>query len=622
MSRSRARNHLVVALGSTRAPASATLPSCGGTRPTTAAPTAASRSTATLAWREADEEAFGEAAREGRLVLLSLQADWCHWCHVMNDTTYRDASVVARVEERFVPVRAEADARPDLAERYGLWGWPATILLTADGREIAAVRGYRDASAFLAILDRALAEPRPIDIFATPDASSSPPFAALEPAVAAARAQLDATYDEAQEGWGQGQKYPFTAPVLDALLRTGPWPSRAERSLERYTRLIDPIWGGVYQYSERGDWEHPHFERIAHIQAGMLEAIAEMHRRTGDSAWATPGHEIVRFVEAFLATPEGGMRASMDADLRVPGKPFGPGGAYFAQADAAGRALGLPRVDPAVYASTNGLVAAGLARFAASLPRDEPRRASVLMLAERAVAFSMTHHLDATSGLYAHSEGDTAQLHLADQVAMLRALLALQHATGDGQRAARARTLADAIERTFCSPDAGCRSLARTSDATTEGTASSPRLAALHAPRVSLEENGRLAQCLAAVADLSTDRGYEERARDYLVAAATPQAIRLQGRIVGDFLLGATLVTSPRAVAHVIGPREDPRTLSLFDAALAASDLRMQVELAAPGEGRYPYPDEPAMFACSLDSCAAPVTDPAQVARALRTLSE
>ena len=117
MSRSRARTPLLFALGLTLAPASATLVSCGGARPTTTAPPSASRETASVPWQEVDEAAFGEAARESRLVLLSLQADWCHWCHVMDDTTYRDASVVARIEERFVPVRAEADARPSRSRR-------------------------------------------------------------------------------------------------------------------------------------------------------------------------------------------------------------------------------------------------------------------------------------------------------------------------------------------------------------------------------------------------------------------------------------------------------------------------------------------------------------------------
>jgi uncharacterized protein YyaL (SSP411 family) len=573
---------------------------------------------ASLAWEDASPAAFARAAREERLVLLSLQADWCHWCHVMNDTTLRDPAIVSRLSERFVLVRAEADARPDLADRYGLWGWPATIVLTADGREIVAIRGYRDARAFGEILDRALASPEPTDIFATRSDTGPARFSGLDDAVATAHAQLDATYDTAEDGWGSGQKYPFTAPILESLLRDAPWPARAERSLARYAELIDPVWGGMYQYSEQGDWAHPHFERIAVIQAGALESFAELHRRTGDEAWTQPGLDVARFVEAFLVAPDGGIRASMDADLRVEGQPLVPGSTYFAGDDAARRAQGLPRVDTHVYASTNGLVAAGLARFAITLPSSDPRRAQLLAMAERAVGASIVSHRDPIRGLFVHAANEaSAEVHLADQVAMLRALLALQHARGDAQRAHEARALADEIERAFCAPERGCRSIAPLDP----GAATDAAPAAL-AGRVSLEENGRLAQCLAAVADLANDRGYEERARAYLIAAAEPAVIRVQGRIVGDFLLGASLVSHPRAVAHVIGPADDPRTDALFEAALRAADLRVQLERVLPGEGRYPYPGEPSMFACGLDACAAPVTDPAQIDQALHSLLE
>ena len=588
---------------------------CGAAASSTRAP-APSASTATIAWQEAGPAAFAQAAQEHRLVLLSLQAEWCHWCHVMNDTTLRDPAIVARLGERFVAVRAEADARPDLADRYALWGWPATILLTPDGHEIAAIRGYRDAHSFLELLERAIAHPEPIDLYGGGAEDRAVRFAGLEEAIASARAQLDASYDEAEDGWGTGQKYPFTAPVLDSLLREEPWPSRAERSLARYTDLLDPVWGGMYQYSEGGDWTHPHYERIAVIQAGALEAFAELHRRAGDPTWLPPGLEVARFVEDFLTAPDGGIRASMDADLRVEGQPPVPGARYFSGDDATRRAQGLPRVDPHVYASTNGLVAAGLARFATALPADE--RTRLLATAERAVGASIVSHREPSSGLFLHAANETSStLHLADQVAMLRALLALQHAHGDVRRTEQAQALADAIERTFCTPEQGCRSVA-----SVEPGRSADVLPPALSGRISLEESGRFAQCLAALADLANNHGYEERARAYLVAAAQPDAIRMQGRIVGDFLLGASLVTRPRAVAHVIGPADDPRTDALFEAALRASDLRIQIERVVPGEGRYPYPGSPSMFACGLDACAAPVSDPASVARALASLLE
>ena len=37
-----------------------------------------------------------------------------------------------------------------------------------------------------------------------------------------------------------------------------------------FVPLIDPVWGGVYQYSTFGDWDHPHFEKLTTIQGEYL----------------------------------------------------------------------------------------------------------------------------------------------------------------------------------------------------------------------------------------------------------------------------------------------------------------------------------------------------------------
>ena len=44
----------------------------------------------------------------------------------------------------------------------------------------------------------------------------------------------------------------------------------ARQTLDAQLNLIDPAWGGVYQYSTDGDWKHPHFEKIMQMQAENL----------------------------------------------------------------------------------------------------------------------------------------------------------------------------------------------------------------------------------------------------------------------------------------------------------------------------------------------------------------
>lgn len=87
-------------------------------------------------WRPWGEPAFAEAHWLGRPILLSLSAVWCHWCHVMDETSYSDPRVVAAVNVHFVPIRVDNDRHPDVNRRYDMGGWPTTVFLAASGDPI------------------------------------------------------------------------------------------------------------------------------------------------------------------------------------------------------------------------------------------------------------------------------------------------------------------------------------------------------------------------------------------------------------------------------------------------------------------------------------------------------
>ena len=88
---------------------------------------------ADVPWEEWGEAAFARARREDRPVLLSIAATWCHWCHVMDETTYSDPRVIDLIARRFVAIRVDTDERPDINARYTAGGWPTTAFLTSDG---------------------------------------------------------------------------------------------------------------------------------------------------------------------------------------------------------------------------------------------------------------------------------------------------------------------------------------------------------------------------------------------------------------------------------------------------------------------------------------------------------
>src|SRR5262245_24687946 len=114
-----------------------------------------------IAWQDFSPAVFERATKEHKLVLLDLGAVWCHWCHVMEQTTYQDPKVIALVKRGYVAVRVDQDARPYLANRYQDYGWPATILFNEKGEELAKLRGYIEPALMVSRLQAFLDDPTP-----------------------------------------------------------------------------------------------------------------------------------------------------------------------------------------------------------------------------------------------------------------------------------------------------------------------------------------------------------------------------------------------------------------------------------------------------------------------------
>ena len=309
----------------------------------------AGAASAPIAWRTQWNQAlFAEAAREHRFVLLDLHAVWCHWCHVMDEQTYADATVRKLIAQRYVAVGVDADSDPALTSRYGDWGWPATIVLAADGTEIVKRRGFIAPAQMASLLQAIIDDP-------TPGPSVQPPAPMSAGSAALSQAQREAfrkTYQEAYDaehgGWGSGQKF-IDAATLEYTLalvvdeRDAAAEQRARQTLDANLAIMDPVWGGVYQYSENPDWTSPHFEKLLSFQTDDLRLYAQGYARWHDPRYLDAAHALHRYMRAFLKSPQGAFYVSQDADLSVKVT----GHQYYALDDAA-RQLAPPDPRPAL----------------------------------------------------------------------------------------------------------------------------------------------------------------------------------------------------------------------------------------------------------------------------------
>lgn len=297
-------------------------------------------------WWPWSAEAFDEARRSNRPVLLSVGYSSCHWCHVMAHESFEDEATAAYLNERFVSVKVDREERPDVDAVYmeavqaatGQGGWPMTVFLTPDAEPfyfgtyfppeprhgmasfrqvLEGVSGAwtdrRDEVAEVAgKITRDLAE-RELSF-----GDSQVPG---EEELAYALLGLTRDYDAARGGFGGAPKFP-PSMVIEFLLRhharTGSEGAlqMAVDTCERMARggLYDQLGGGFARYSVDREWVIPHFEKMLYDNALLCRVYAHLWRSTGSELARRVALETADFLVRELRTSEGGFASALDAD--------------------------------------------------------------------------------------------------------------------------------------------------------------------------------------------------------------------------------------------------------------------------------------------------------------------
>jgi len=527
--------------------------------PSASAPLPEGAPRAPLAWADLTPATFARAKAERRFIVLDGSAEWCHFCHVMEATTYHDPAVSTLLAARFIAVKVDVDSRPDILERYGDWGWPATVIFSPDAEELGKYRGYIPPADFVGILRDVVAAGGAAEaeakITLTPLAQPKDRLGDEELSFILRDTEvlLDDYYDDDEGGWGRTQKAPLAQDNAWALSRAAAGDAvmkqRVLFTLEKQAAVLDPVWGGIYQYSVGHDWTHPHFEKLMPFEAGALENYADAYALTGDAKLLATAEAVRRYLDAFLLSREGGFYASQDADVNAhdPTKPFLSGHDLYALADADRRARGIPRVDTHEYGRENGLaIAAYVTLYEATC---HPRNArglcdeGALATARRAAARVLATHASPKGGIAHDAEPTARVLHLADNAAFGYALTRLYEVTHDEGYRDGASKLADFVKRELVDPASG-GFFASTVDPDAVGV--------FARRRVPFEENVMAIRWLAKLALVGREderAGFAALAEGALVAIARPEEIRGRGRMLGDFLLALDEVKRMRTAA-------------------------------------------------------------------------
>lgn len=304
-----------------------------------------------VGWYEFTPEAFAEARRQEKPVLLDIGAAWCHWCHVIDRESYENPEIATLINELFIPVKVDRDERPDIDARYqtavqlltGHGGWPLTVFLDADGvpfyggtyfppddvedrvgmktllPRLAHAYKYRrhELNEVARSLDERIAATRADGLHRAPLTGD---------VVAAIARSVRARFNADQGGFEPGgPKFPHPAVIEFALMeydRTGVdyWRLIVEKTLREmaWGGIHDHLGGGWHRYSVDAHWTVPHFEKLASDNALILENLVHAARAFDDPLLRAAADDTLAFILTDLTDHErGGFYASQDADYSL-----------------------------------------------------------------------------------------------------------------------------------------------------------------------------------------------------------------------------------------------------------------------------------------------------------------
>ena len=550
-----------------------------------------------LHWVPWSDSVFAQARQQHKFVLLDLEAVWCHWCHVMDDVTYKDPDVIRLLNAKYILVKVDQDARPDISNRYQDYGWPATVVFNANGGEIVKRQGYIPPRPMASMLQAIIDDPSPGPSVEKDSPITYAATSAFSPqTLAQVSKNYDAQYDVPAGGWGFSHKY-LDADSVEYALRLAArgdtlYQRRSQETLRNALKLLDPAWGGAYQYSVSGNWNEPHFEKLILIQAQFLREYSLAYGQTHQAEALNAVQSIHKYIRNFLTDPSSGaFYVSQDADLTEGEE----NESYFRMDDKGRRAKGMPRVDKHIYARENGWVIAALCQVYANTgdttALTEADRAATWIIANRGLpGFS-----------FRHDEHDAAGPYLGDSLAMGQAMLALYAVTGE-------RRWLDAAEQTRAFVATHFAPKGRGGFLTAATTTQKP----------DRDENialARFANLLAHYSGNMADHTTAEQAMRFL---ATKQ-IALRPLSAGVLLAQDEFTTEPLHVT-ILGTHSDPAAIALHRAALASLASYERLEWRDPADPHsvptdvtYPPLTHAAAFLCTATACSSPMTKPEEL---------
>ncbi len=248
-----------------------------------------------------------DSGQQSKPWFLLFSAEWCHWCHEFAEHTLVDADVATYLNQNFINVFIDVDIHNSAYAKYQVTGLPYTVFLNPDGSLYYQYSGTLYGEDFLDVIQEVANEAgvgKHAFGMESHQVSYTPPqslnLSDLEAMPEAFIQGVLNNFDPLEYGLGKGRKSIQPRTFL-YLLENADSTDRAQvalsitKTLERAVeRIYDPVTGGFFRYAEKRNWQIPHYEKFADLNAGAILLLYKLNQ-------VSPSPKLKQAADATLA---------------------------------------------------------------------------------------------------------------------------------------------------------------------------------------------------------------------------------------------------------------------------------------------------------------------------------
>lgn len=398
--------------------------------------------------------AVQKAEKEDRLIFAVISASWCHWCHILDETTLSDERVIVELNKRFICTRIDADRQPDLDIRYNQGGWPSTLILSPQAITLTGGT-YFNSDELLMLMDQAenyyntskdeflskLSEfESKIDRIRSKQVKYKEPD--LENIISLSIQQLILGFDNEHAGFGTEPKFPYPLN-LRFMLELGVLEDRELFELPLATlntmlegELFDRVEGGFFRYCQNRNWTQPHTEKKLYENSLLIELLSDAAEWAKKPEFLEYAVKSCHYLLSTLRNEKGGFYSCQDADEN-----------YYSQDKEGRESMTPPPVDEEIFTGYNARASLALIKTGIYSNNKE-----FVSEGERALKQILSKGMSKSGLPKRWLQGTETTFHLIDACNLLNALLEAGIIMKKDIYLKKAKTLADVTIEKLYSP--------------------------------------------------------------------------------------------------------------------------------------------------------------------------